>query len=102
KEVDKFITPKNKKELQGFLEFMNYFRPYIYNFAKIADPSYKLTSNTAFKWTMQCQETMNKLKEEMKQELYLSFSDPNHLFFMECDASQEAIGAILYQEITKT
>ncbi|CAG8803777.1 3009_t:CDS:1, partial [Dentiscutata erythropus] len=45
-----------------------------------------------------CTKAFEQLKEEMKRELALSFPDPNQLFFIECDASQEAIAAILYQE----
>jgi len=98
KEVDKFKIPTSKKEVQQFLGFMNYFRPYIYKFGKIADPLYKLTGNKEFQWTDECTKAFEQLKAEMKRELALSFPDPNQPFFMECDASQEAIAAILYQE----
>ncbi|CAG8827793.1 17708_t:CDS:2, partial [Gigaspora rosea] len=37
-------------------------------------------------------------KSKGETNIYLSFPDPNKPFFMECDASQHGIGAILYQE----
>ena len=77
---------------------MNYFRPYIYDFGKIADPLYKLTGNKEFQWDEECTKAFERLKEEMKRELALSFPNLNQPFFIECDASQEAIAAILYQE----
>ncbi|CAG8761505.1 8525_t:CDS:1, partial [Cetraspora pellucida] len=49
KEVDKFITSKNKTELQRFLGFMNYFRSFILDFAKVATPLYGLVGTAEFK-----------------------------------------------------
>ena len=34
--IDQKVEPTNKKEVQAFMGFMNYFRPYILNFADIA------------------------------------------------------------------
>jgi hypothetical protein len=96
--IDQKAVPTNKKEVQAFMGFMNYFRPYILNFADIAAPLYELTGNKDFKWTPECQKAFDNLKIEVKRNIYLSFPDPNKPFFMECDASQYGIGAILYQE----
>ncbi|CAG8680753.1 11564_t:CDS:10, partial [Cetraspora pellucida] len=49
KEMDKFVTPKNKTELQRFLGFMNYFRSFILDFAKVATPLYGLVETAKFK-----------------------------------------------------
>ncbi|CAG8812364.1 23472_t:CDS:2, partial [Cetraspora pellucida] len=63
KEVDKFTTPKNKTELQRFLGFMNYFRSFILDFARVATPLYGLVGTAEFNWTDDCQKAMEELKQ---------------------------------------
>ncbi|CAG8667185.1 10107_t:CDS:2 [Ambispora leptoticha] len=95
--VDKFEVPKDKQSLQRFLGFMNYFRSFILDFAKIASPLYERVGNKDFDWTPKCQQAMDMLKREIKRVLELSYPDPHQPFFMETDASDKAVGAILYQ-----
>ena len=50
--IKKMPAPKNKKQLQSFLGAVNYFRIFIANCAKIAEPLYKLLrKNVPYNWT---------------------------------------------------
>ncbi|CAG8485410.1 23560_t:CDS:10 [Cetraspora pellucida] len=57
-----------------------------------------LVGTAEFKWTDDCQKAMEELKQRVKNESLLSFPNMNKPFFMEIDASDHAIGAILYQQ----
>src|SRR6266567_4280358 len=49
--VEEWPTPKDKRELQQFLGFANYYRRFINRFANIAWPLHKLTGNCPWVWT---------------------------------------------------
>jgi hypothetical protein len=50
--IIEFQTPKNAKNVQKFLGFVNYYRKYIKDLGSIAAPLYKLASNkNEFIWT---------------------------------------------------
>src|SRR6202041_941961 len=44
-------TPTNKQELQRFLGFCNYYRPFIKGYSALAKPLTHLTGNTPWSWT---------------------------------------------------
>ncbi|CAG8781263.1 5342_t:CDS:1, partial [Cetraspora pellucida] len=44
---------------------------------------------------------IEELKQQVKNELLLSFSNSNKLYFMKTDASNHTIDAILYQQEEK-
>ena len=50
--VLEWTTPSNKKEVQSFLEFINFYRRFIEGFSHIARPLFDLTkADSTFKWT---------------------------------------------------
>ena len=50
--VAKWPTPSNKKEVQSFLGFTNFYRRFIEGFSHIARPLFDLTkANSMFKWS---------------------------------------------------
>src|SRR6266550_3576014 len=48
--------PKNKREVQQFLGFVNFYRRFVEGFAKIAKPLTKLTGKEEWEWTKQQKE----------------------------------------------
>ena len=57
-------TPTSKKQLQGFLGFLNFYQHFMQNFAQIACPLNALTLvKKEFEWTSECQEAFQKLKD---------------------------------------
>ena len=55
---------KNKRDIQSFIEFCNFYQRFIKEFSKIAKPLYKLTEiKVPWDWGMEQQEAFDKLKE---------------------------------------
>jgi hypothetical protein len=56
-----------------------------------------LAKDTKFKWTSECQDAFESLKEELITTPILAFPNMNKPFILTCDASKSAIGCILSQ-----
>jgi len=91
--------PTNVKEVQSFIGLCNYYRLFIKDFAKIANPIHKLTrKNVPFKWDKDQQKAFDKLKYLFTSAPILMNPDSNKPFVVETDASNFAVGAVLSQE----
>lgn len=88
----------NVKQIQSYLGVCSYFRRYVRNFSKIAKPLTLLLKNEQpFVWTNTQQESFDKLKIALTEEVVLAFPDFEHFFYVTADASNIAIGAMLSQ-----
>jgi len=91
--------PKNLTELQGFMGFINFYRPFIKGFSKEAKPLNKLTKkDTPWEWTAERQRAFEKLKALVCEEPVLLMPKLENPFEMEVDASSFTIGATLSQQ----
>ncbi|XP_039308185.1 uncharacterized protein LOC120358336 [Solenopsis invicta] len=96
--VQNFPVPKNIKNVRQFLGLAGYYRRFIPNFSKIANPlSNLLKKDVAFKWNDTTQEAFNTLKELLCKEPILQYPDFNRAFVLTTDASNFAIGGVLSQ-----
>ena len=70
------------------------------NFAKIAAPLYdaSTTDKRNFKWTENCEQSFSQLKAILTSPPVLKYPDQTKTFFVDCDASNLAIGCVLSQE----
>ena len=92
-------APTNVKEVQSFIGLCNYYRLFIKDFAKIANPIHKLTrKNVPFVWGKDQQKAFDKLKHLFTSAPILRNPDSNKPFIVETDASNFAVGAVLSQE----
>lgn len=94
-----FPTPTDIKELRQFLGLTNYYRKFIKDYAKIANPLYELTRKTArgYQWSSSCQESFETLKQKLVNPPVLVYPDFRVPFIVHTDASESAIGGILSQ-----
>ena len=96
--IDNFSTPTNKKELKQFLGLSGFYRQFIPDYANIAHPLNKLTSdNVPFTWTSSCNEAFNTLKAKLRSEPVLAFPRIGEPFVVEVDSSDYAAGGVLSQ-----
>ena len=96
--LDNYTTPKNVKDIQRFLGFAGYYRQFLENFSIIARPlTQLLRKDVKFNWTSECQLAFEKLKNGLKASVELSLPDLNLPFTIQCDASDQGIGAVLLQ-----
>ena len=91
-------TPVDKKAVQRFIGFANFYRRFIVGFSAIVIPITKLThQGSHFHWSQEAQEAFEKLKKIFSSAPVLRHPDPKLPFTLEVDASETALGAILSQ-----
>ena len=97
--VINYPTPSSVKELRQFLGMANYYRKFIPNYSKVAEPLHKLTrkANSGFSWSPSCQEVFDILKESLTTPPILSYPNFDSHFILATDASATAVGAVLSQ-----
>ena len=95
--VVKWPVPKNTKDVERFLGFVNYHRDHIPNYAHSAASLYGLTGKKPFEWTEVHDKAFHTLKEAMVSAPVLAYPKPEGLFILDTDASNDAIGAELIQ-----
>jgi hypothetical protein len=79
---------------------IRYYRKFIQNFSKLAKCLHKLTEKgRKFEWTNECQSAFEELKNRLVSSSILAHPDFSKKFILDTDASNEAIGAVLSQEI---
>lgn len=95
----KLTIQKNKKQLQKLLGLINWFRPYIKNLSiKLSSITKKLEEKVKFEWYEKDSNIIKAILSEIKQETLLKYPDLNKNFVIETDASDIAMGAVLFQE----
>jgi len=97
--VAEWPTPTNKKEVQSFLGFTNFYRRFIKDFSEHACLLFNLTQNDCtWHWKVSKQSVFDKLKESITSAPVLISSDSMKPFCIEADSSDFTIGAVLFQD----
>ena len=90
--------PKSVKQLRGFLGLAGYYRRFIKDFGKIAQPlTVLLKVEEGFQWNEKASKAMEALKQALVTTPVLTFLDFFMEFLIETDASGMGIGAVLMQ-----
>lgn len=91
-------VPSDRKQLQRFLGFANFYRRFIRNYSSVAAPLHALTSLfSKFQWNQQADEAFRDLKQRFASAPILTLPDPKLQFIVEVDASSVGVGGILSQ-----
>jgi hypothetical protein len=100
KVVANWPEPKNKKELQSFLSFWNYYCRFIKDFSEIVCPLHDLTKwDVPFSWGVQQQQLFKMLKAAIISNPILTILHDNAPWRIESDCSDHVLGGILSQEV---
>ena len=92
-------VPKTKKELRGFLGFLNFYQRFIKDFAQVAKPLNTLTSiKKDFEWSSECQNAFDALKHNITTAPTLCMLTDTDPFHIETDGSGIGLGAVLTQK----
>jgi hypothetical protein len=99
--VTDWPTPRNLKDVRGFLGFANFYRHFIEGFARIARPLNDLTKKDApWSWGPSQQEAFTKLKAWFTSSPVLVMWQLDLEMCMEVDASAFATGGVISQKQT--
>lgn len=91
-------VPKDRKQLQRFLGFANFYRRFIRNYSRVAAPLHRLTSSKQrFLWDAEASEAFDLLKKRFTSAPILTLPDPKRQLVVEVDASDTGVGAVLSQ-----
>ena len=103
--IKKWPVPKTVMEVRSFLGFMNYYHKFIPRYAQVARPINQLVSGenankkkTLVDWTSECQVAFEHLKHLCSQTPILAYADYMKPFQLHTDASENGLGAVLYQK----
>ncbi|KAG2827268.1 hypothetical protein PC113_g21652 [Phytophthora cactorum] len=85
-------------ELRQFLGLATYLCKYVENYAgKIRPLSQLLKKEAEWKWTAECQQAFDAVKQGLTEAPILAVADQDRPFHVVCDASDFAIGCALMQ-----
>jgi hypothetical protein len=99
KSVADWKQPRNVREIRKFLGFTGYYRYFIPNYSRIARPLLDLTK-TATPWEFGPRQlqAFEELRDRMCEAPVLQQPDFERKFFLQVDASNYGVGAVLSQE----
>ena len=101
--IAKMPAPKNPKEVKQFLGLVDYYRKFIPRFADISRVLTHLTKkHIEFKWTPECENCFQILKEFLQQTPILKYLDPQASYTLYTDTSKYAYAGILKQNSNGT
>ena len=85
--------------------FTNYYHKFITKYAQITQPINQFVSGenankkkTLVKWNDECQQAFKKLKQLCSQTPILAYANYRKPFKLHTDASENGLGAVLYQK----
>ncbi|CAN6554891.1 unnamed protein product [Malus baccata var. baccata] len=95
-------SPTSVREVRSFLGHAGFYRRFIKDFSKIAQPLCRLLQKeVAFEFDDACSTTFKQLKEALTSTPIITPPDWSLPFELMCDASDNAIGAVLGQRKNK-
>ena len=98
KAVQDWPVPKNRKDVEKFLGFINYHRRFLVGLAGKTQHLYELTGPKAkWQWAAKHEEAFQQLRQAMVEAPVLALPNAHDPFILDTDASDMAVGAELSQ-----
>lgn len=98
KAITAISVPQSVQEARRFLGMCSFYRRFIRCFSSIARPLHQPTEKgRQFKWTTECEDAFNKLKEALVSNMVMQYPDFSRPFYVTTDASKVGLGAVLSQ-----
>jgi hypothetical protein len=93
-----FPTPRNHKQLKGFLGLANFYNRFSMRYAENTNKLLQLLKkDRKFKWTAEHQQQFQELKQLFIDAVVLKHPDLTQPYYLQTDASNHALGGQLYQ-----
>lgn len=92
--------PNDVTQLKSYLGMLNFHGKFLPNLSTLLSPLYALLkSKVKYDWTDSCEKAFRESKKALKQNKLLTHYDVNSQIYIESDASQHGVGAVLYHII---
>ena len=99
KAVVNMPKPKNVKEVQRLVGFVNYLAKFLPQLSTVFEPLRKLMcKGNKWMWESQQEEVFNTIKDLVTKHPVLAYYDVQKYVTIQCDASDCGLGARLMQE----
>ena len=96
--IAKMSAPKNPKEVKQFLGLEGYYRKFVPRFADISRVlTHLIKKDVEFKWTPECENCFQILKEFLQQTPILKYPDPQANYKLYTDTSKYTYTGMLTQ-----
>jgi hypothetical protein len=92
--------PTDRKAVQRYTGFVNYYRKFVKDHSRIIKPIYALIAKDKegkFEWTPTCQKAFELINESICKAVTLTYPDFTKRFQLTTDASKVGLGAVLEQ-----
>ena len=89
-------TPTMIKEVESFLEFVNFYQCFIKNFSYITKLLNELKDKKKYKWKEEYQKAFKELKDNITSQLVLTLPRKQRKFRVETNTSKHDIKQILF------
>lgn len=101
--ISRQARPTNQRTLKSFLGLVNYYREFLPKMADIASPLYRLTKkDIQWEWNQGCEHSYTHLCKVLEESpVILAYPEWNQAFYVEADASGNAVGGVLSQKDMK-
>ncbi|KAD3067059.1 hypothetical protein E3N88_34939 [Mikania micrantha] len=97
--IKQWEAPRTPSEIRQFLGLAGYYRRFIENFSKIAQPLTMLTQkDRKFDWEEKQEKAFQLLKQKLCNAPILTLPDGTDNFVVYCDASHQGLGCVLMQK----
>jgi len=94
--IQKLPTPADVKQVEAFIGKLNYYGKFIPKFSDLCAPLNRLRKkHEKWKWTHECQQAFNTLKQQLSEATILVHFDPQLPIILATDASNYGIGAVI-------
>ena len=105
KAITKYPEPIMYTAIKGFIGLVGYYKCFIKDFAKIADPLHEYARGDTAKKKKEmvvlnevARDAFHKLKKAVMSSPVLAYPDPNKEYLLKTDASKLGLGAVLSQK----
>ena len=94
-----FAPPITKKQLRGFLGFVNYYKKLWYHRSHVLEPLTRISgSKTKFIWTEEQEDAFKTIKQIMARKVLLTYPNFSKPFDIFTDASDYQLGGVITQD----
>jgi hypothetical protein len=98
-EVMNWKPPTTVRQIRSFLGLAMYYRRFIPDFSRIANPMTELLKKgEKFEWGQKCEEAFHTLRQHLTTSPVLAQPNNNKPFDVYCDASGTGLGCVLMQD----